>query len=175
MGCGNIKTLRFDTEDLLRILFISEDHVAAGHQFRHDLRSCLTIFPEVLAVVKVAGNHDSKSVCSLNRFEADIGSTLTDGWGDTCPVEPVGALEYLLPVDHALLDCSYRGMCAVVDNLARTCYCTCLEEVDAETVATEDAMLCPYAIAVKILYAACGNVVLRKAGHELSINAVVGK
>jgi hypothetical protein len=89
---------------LVCILLIAQHHVAALYQRRHNLRGCLAIFPEVLAIVDVARYRYTHSVCHFACFQTYLGRRSADGGGDTREVEPVGTLEYAFPVDHAHLD-----------------------------------------------------------------------
>ena len=52
-------------------------------------------------------------------------------------------------------------MCTVIYDLAWTCHCACLEEIDSKAVATEDAMLCSHSITVAVLDAAFCNVIFK--------------
>ena len=66
-------------------------------------------------------------------------------------------------------------MSAVVNHLAWTCNCTCLKEINTETVTSVNYIVGFDAITAKILHTTCSDVVLRKTGYEFCINAVVCK
>ena len=66
-------------------------------------------------------------------------------------------------------------MSAVIYDFARTRDSSCLKEIDAQSVSAEHAVLRTYSIAVKILYTAFGDVVLRKSCDEFGVDSIIGE
>ena len=71
-----VEAFGLDAEFLLCVFLIAEDEVAAFHKGGHHLRCALSVFPEFLAVIKVAGNLHAHFVCDFDGLQAGVGRTL---------------------------------------------------------------------------------------------------
>ena len=174
-GLLGVEALGLDSEFLLGVLLVAEDEVATFHEGGHDLGGGLAVLPEFLAVIEVAGDLHAHLVGDLDRLEASVGGALAQGRGDAGPVEPVGPFEDLVPVDHTWLDLGDGGMGTVIDDLGAAGDGTGLEIVDAHPVTAIDDAVGAHAEAAEFREAHVGDVVLRKTGHELGVDTVVGK
>ena len=66
-------------------------------------------------------------------------------------------------------------MCPVIDYLAAACHGSCLQEIDAEAVASVHAVVRAYAVGVQVADAALRDLVLGQPGDELHVDSVVGQ
>ena len=141
-----IEAFGLDAENLLGILFVAEDDVAALHEGGHHFRGAPSVFPEILAEIQVTTDSQAEAVRSPDSLETYICGALADSGRNAGPVEPVGSVEDLVPVDHPGRDGGEGRAGTVVDDFARPRHGAGLKEVDPETVAAGDAMGNAYAI-----------------------------
>ena len=106
-------------ERFLYVFLVGDRHIDVLGHLAHDLAGFLAVFPEVLAVIEVAGDGDIAFLRFLDGLQAEFHRGLADGRGDTRDMEPIHTLERSVPVDITGL-CKRNGrICAVIDDLAR--------------------------------------------------------
>ena len=106
-------------ERFLYIFLVGDRHIDILCKLSHDLAGLFAIFPEVLAVVEVAGNGDIALLRFLNRLERQLHCGFRNCRRNTRDMEPIHTLERSVPVDITGLCKRNRRICAVIDDLAR--------------------------------------------------------
>ena len=88
-------------ERFLHVLFVGDRHIDVLGKLAHDLAGLFAIFPEVLAVVQVAGHGDVPLLRFLDRLKRQLHCGFGNRRRNACDVEPVHTLERFVPVDIA--------------------------------------------------------------------------
>ena len=91
------------------------------------------------------------------------------------PVEPRGDAEDSVPVDHPRLQGVEGRVGAVVYDVRRAHRGGLLHVVNPEPLAAAQDGVRPYAVAAQVVDAGVGHPVVRQAGDEFALQAVVGQ
>ena len=137
LAAVNVGVLRLDAEHVLGILLVGNAHVHVLAQVRHGLTGLIPR-PQLAPVVQVAGDLHALGLRRLAGLLANFHHVGPQGRGDAGEVEPVHALENLVPVEvggGGLLD---GGVGPIVDAHAAPLGRALLVEVDAHPVAAPD-------------------------------------
>ena len=164
-----------DLKGLLHVFLVGDGHVDILCDLAHDLAGLLAVLPEVLAVVEVAGDGDAALLRLLDRRNGKLHRALADGGRDAGDVEPLHALERLVPVDIAGLGQRDGRPRAVVDDLARTLVRAALEIVDTHTALARDDALGIHVETAQLRLAGVRDGVIGQDRQERRVLAVVGK
>ena len=97
---NHIRIRGFDSENLIRILFVAHRDIAVPDHLRHHLSRLFPPLPEFGPVIQIAGNRQSHLLGLHDSLETDLAERFADRRRDPGPVEPVGIRENLLPVHH---------------------------------------------------------------------------
>ena len=174
-GVAGRKLRQLHAEHLFVFVVRAEEGVALLHQRREHLLRLLAVFPEVLAVVDVARDGQSRRVRRRNRLGAHGRRAGAHRGRNPRPVEPRGAAEDSVPVDHPRLQGVEGRVGAVVYDVRRAHRGGLLHVVNPEPLAAAQDGVRPYAVAAQVVDAGVGHPVVRQAGDEFALQAVVGQ
>ena len=166
--------LGLNAEHVLGVLLVGDAHVHVLAQLGHSLPGLLT-GPQLAAVVEVAGDLHAPLLGGLTGLLAGLHQVGAQSGGDAGEVEPVHALEDLVPVKVAGLGLLDGGVGAVVDAHAAALGGALLVEVDAHTVAAADDHGGVYAVAAQGVDRGLADGVGGQLGHIGGIQTVVGQ
>ena len=162
-------------ERFLHVFFVGNRHIDVLGKLAHDLAGLFAIFPEVLAVIEVAGNGDVPLLRFLDRLKRQLHRAFRNRRRNTRDMEPVHTLEGFVPVDIAGLCQRDRGIRAVIDDLARQLVCAALQVINAHTTLAADDLLCAHAKIAQLADAGVCNIVLRQNSQKFRVHAVICK
>ena len=165
---------RLDAEHIRRVRLICDEDIDVRDELRH-YASRLLAAPELAPVVEVARDGDLLLLADLERVKADRRKFPAKGGRDAGEVEPLRALQDLLPVEVAALRKRDGGARAVIDNLGRTLRRALLDEVESEARSAPDDVRrihaeVPYRVPRRL-----AERVFGKLCHERGVKPVVGK
>ena len=129
----DIRFIRFDPENNLRILFIYNNHVNVFAKSRHSL-SCRFFCPQLTAIIDVTGNLYTLFLCLLTGFFTDLQYIFGKGGGDTGKMEPLRTAKDTLPIKILFLCFGNGGMCSVISTDTGALGSALLIKIDAYSV-----------------------------------------
>ena len=171
----DVHIIHGDLERLLHVFLVGNGDIHILCDLAHDLAGLLAVLPEVLAVVEVAGSGDAAFLRLLDGLDGKLHRALADGGRDARDVEPLHAVERLVPVDIAGLGQRDGGIGTVVDDLARALVRAALKIVNTHTALAGDDALGIHIEAAQLRLAGVRNGIVGQNGQERRVLTVVGK
>ena len=166
--------LGLDAEHVLGVLLVGDAHVHVLAQLGHGLPGLLP-GPQLATVVQVAGDLHPVGLGGLAGVLAGLHQIGTQGRSDAGEVEPVHALEDLVPVEVGELGLLNGGVGPVIDAHAAPLGGALLVEVDAHTVAAPDDHGGVHAVAAQGVHRRLADGVGGQLGDVGGVQAVVGQ
>ena len=166
--------LGLNAEHVLGVLLVGNAHVHVLAQLGHGLPGLLT-GPQLAPVVEVAGDLHAVGFGGLAGLLAGLHQVGAQSGGDAGEVEPVHALEDLVPVKVAGLGLLDGGVGTVVDAHTAPLGGALLIEVDAHTVAAPDDHGGVHAVAAQGVHRRLADGVGGQLGDVGGVQAVVGQ
>ena len=172
LAAVDIGSLGLDAEHVLCVLLVGDADVNILAQVGHGSAGLLT-GPQLAAVVQVAADLHAVCLCSLAGLAADLNDVLAQSRGDAGEVEPVHALEDLVPVEVRGLSQLDGAVGTVVDADGTTLGSALLVVVDADTVTAAGDHAGIDAVAAQAVDSGLADGMCGQLGDESSIQAVV--
>ncbi len=166
---------RPDAEQVLRVALGAHDQVAAGHQLGHHVLGALAVLPQVAAVVHVGRDGEAQAAGGGNGLAGGLGGRGRNGGRNARPVQPLGILQNLVPGKPRGLQVGEGRVVAVVHDAAGPQRGAHFEEVQAQPLAPEHAVLHVHAVAPEVLGGGLAHGVIGEAAHVRGRHAQMGQ
>ena len=174
LAAVDIGSLGLDAEHVLCVLLVGDANVNVLAQIGHGSAGLLT-GPQLAAVVQVAADLHAVSLSSLAGLAADLDNILAQSRGDAGEVEPIHALEDLLPIEIGRL-CQLDGAVGtVVDADRTTLRSALLVVVDTNAVTATGDHAGVNAVAAQAVDSGLTDGVCGQLSDESCVQAVVGQ
>ena len=174
LAAVDIGSLGLDAEHVLCVLLVGDAHVNVLAQLGHSLASLLA-GPQLAAVVQVAADLHAVSLSSLAGLQADLNNVCTQSRGDAGEVEPVHALEDLIPIKVGGLSQLDGTVGTVVDADGTTLRSTLLVVVDANAIAAAGDHAGVNAVTAQAVDSGLTDCVCGELSNESCVQTVVGQ
>ena len=174
LAAVDIGSLGLDAEHVLCVLLVGDAHVNVLAQLGHSLASLLA-GPQLAAVVQVAADLHAVSLSSLAGLQADLNNICTQSRGDAGEVEPVHALEDLIPIKVGGLSQLDGAVGTVVDADGTTLRSTLLVVVDANAIAAAGDHAGVNAVTAQAVDSGLTDCVCGELSDESCVQTVVGQ
>ena len=174
LAAVDIGSLGLDAEHVLCVLLVGDADVNVLAQIGHGSAGLLT-GPQLAAVVQVAADLHAVSLSSLAGLAADLDNILAQSRGDAGEVEPIHALEDLIPIKVGRLSQLDSAVGTVVDADGTTLRSALLVVVDAHTVTAAGDHAGINAVATQAVDSGLTDSVCGELGNESCVQTVVGQ
>ena len=166
--------LGLDAEDILGILLVGDADIDVLGQLGHGFPG-LGAGPQLAAVVQVAGDLDAAGLSSLACVQADFDHIGAQSGSDAGEVEPIGAVEDLIPIEVLAGGQLDGGVGTVIDADGAALGSALLVIVDTNTVAAADDQRGVHTVAAQAVHSGLTDGMSGQLGDESGIHAVVGQ
>ena len=174
LAAVDIGSLGLDAEHVLCVLLVGDAHVNILAQIGHGSAGLLT-GPQLAAVVQVAADLHAVSLSSLAGLAADLDDILAQSRGDAGEVEPIHALENLIPIKVGGLSQLDGTVGTVVDADGTTLRSTLLVVVDANAIASAGDHAGVNAVTAQAVDSGLTDCVCGELSDESCVQTVVGQ